>query len=174
DHGQPKAPAGSVVHDLHPHAAAARVHQGVPGQLARHGHHLGLVDQRQPQLRRGDPDLPARQDDVAVGGDGQFLPFGAHPGLRAWLSISMAWVRLRAVRTPPMESPSSTIVIATAGRMPTTTVSASRMRVMAAMVAKVRPMKESTTSTAEMSMMTPRARAATAASARSSCSASAS
>src|SRR5688572_12932345 len=60
-----------------------------------------------------------------------------------------------AVRTPGSDSPSSTRVMATAGRMPVTTVSASRTRAMAAMLASMRPMKESTTSRAEMSMRTP-------------------
>ncbi len=62
---------------------------------------------------------------------------------------------LSAVRTPGSVSPSSTSVIATAGCMPTSTVRASRIRAMAAMLAIIRPMKESTTSTAEMSISTP-------------------
>ena len=62
-----------------------------------------------------------------------------------------------AVRTPGSDSPSSTSVIATAGRMPTTTVSASSTRDIAAMLASMRPMNESTISSAEMSISTPRA-----------------
>ena len=66
---------------------------------------------------------------------------------------------LSAVRTPGSDSPSSTSVIATAGRMPTTTVSASSTRDIAAMLPSIRPMNESTISSAEMSMSTPCARA---------------
>src|SRR5580704_286915 len=66
-----------------------------------------------------------------------------------------------AVRTPVRESPNSTKVMATAGRMPTTTVTASSTRDMAAMLLSMRPMNESTISSAEMSIMTPRARSAT-------------
>ena len=51
--------------------------------------------------------------------------------------------------------------MATAGRMPTTTVRASSTRAMAAMLPSMRPMKESTISSAEMSISTPRARAST-------------
>ena len=70
----------------------------------------------------------------------------------------MPFSAFSAVRTPSRLSPSSTSVIATAGRMPTTTVSASRMRDMLAMFPRARPMKESTISRAEMSISTPRAR----------------
>ncbi len=62
-----------------------------------------------------------------------------------------------AVRTPGNDSPSSTRVMATAGRMPTTTVSASSTRDMPAMLPIMRPMNESTMSSAEMSIRTPRA-----------------
>src|SRR5262249_29205683 len=72
--------------------------------------------------------------------------------------ISMPFSTLSAVRTPGSESPSSTSVIATAGRIPTTTVRASSTLAMAAMFASMRPMKESTISSAEMSIRTPRAR----------------
>src|SRR5262245_18111704 len=82
----------------------------------------------------------------------------------------MPFSTLRAVRTPGRARPSSTRVMATAGRMPTTTVSASSTRAIAAMLPSMRPMKESTTSRAEMSMRTARARALTMRSARSSCS----
>ena len=64
---------------------------------------------------------------------------------------------LSAVRTPGSDMPSSTSVIATAGRMPTTTVSASSTRDIAAMLPSMRPMNESTISSAEMSISTPRA-----------------
>ena len=63
----------------------------------------------------------------------------------------------RAVRTPGSDRPSSTRVMATAGCIPTTTVSASSTRDMAAMFPSTRPMKESTISSEEMSMSTPRA-----------------
>src|SRR5262245_11789844 len=72
--------------------------------------------------------------------------------------ISMRFSTLSAVRTPGRERPSSTSVIATAGRIPTTTVRASSTLAMAAMFASMRPMKESTISSAEMSIRTPRAR----------------
>ncbi len=52
-------------------------------------------------------------------------------------------------------------MIATAGRMPTTTVSASSTRDIAAMLPSMRPMNESTISSAEMSISTPRARSLT-------------
>ena len=73
-----------------------------------------------------------------------------------------------AVCTPGRDSPSSTRVMATAGRMPTTTVWASRMRAIAAMLPIIRPMNESTISRAEMSMRTPCARCWTIRSVRSS------
>ena len=60
-----------------------------------------------------------------------------------------------AVFTPASDMPSSTSVIATAGRMPTTTVSASSTRDICAMFASIRPMNESTTSSDEMSISTP-------------------
>src|SRR4051794_8779199 len=74
-----------------------------------------------------------------------------------------------AVRMPGSESPSSTSVMATAGRMPTTTVSASSTREIEAMVARVRPTNESTMSSALMSMITPWQPVDTIRSARSSC-----
>ena len=69
----------------------------------------------------------------------------------------MPFSTLSAVRTPGSDRPSSTSVIATAGRIPTTTVSASSTRDMAAMLASIRPMNESTISSEEMSIRTPRA-----------------
>src|SRR5580698_10572278 len=51
--------------------------------------------------------------------------------------------------------PSSTRVMATAGCMPTTTVSAPKTRDIAAMFASMRPMKESTISSEELSISTP-------------------
>ena len=78
---------------------------------------------------------------------------------------------LSAVLTPVSDSPSSTKVIATAGRMPTTTVSASSSRDTAAMLSSIRPMKESTISSPEMSIITPLAEVATIFSDRSSSSA---
>src|SRR5690606_760615 len=81
---------------------------------------------------------------------------------------------LSAVFTPVSDKPSSTSVIATAGRMPTTTVSASRMRETAAMLSSMRPMKLSTISREEMSISTPFARVCTIFCVRSSSSAIAS
>jgi hypothetical protein len=79
-----------------------------------------------------------------------------------------------AVRTPGSDSPSSTSVMATAGCIPTTTVCASRMRAMPAMLEIIRPMNESTISSDEMSSNTPRALCFVIADVRSSCSVSAS
>src|SRR5947209_3227891 len=62
---------------------------------------------------------------------------------------------LSAVRTPVSDIPSSTSVMATAGRIPTTTVSASSTRDMAAMLPSIRPINESTISRLEMSISTP-------------------
>src|SRR5690348_5445353 len=72
-------------------------------------------------------------------------------------SRSMPRSTLSAVRTPGNERPSSTSVIATAGCMPTTTVTASSTRAIPAMLASMRPMNESTTSSELMSISTPRA-----------------
>jgi hypothetical protein len=80
----------------------------------------------------------------------------------------------RAVRTPGKDRPSSTKVMATAGRMPVTTVSASSTLAMAAMFAIMRPMNESTMSSAEMSIRTPAAPVERIWVMRSSCSARAS
>ena len=74
------------------------------------------------------------------------------------------------VSTPARLRPSSTSVMATAGRMPTTTVRASRMRVIRERLAIMRPMNESTISSAEMSMSTPLAPIRCTAVVRSSCS----
>ena len=69
----------------------------------------------------------------------------------------MPFSTLRAVRTPVSDRPNSTRVMATAGCIPTTTVSASSMRAIAAMVLSIRPIKESTISSPEISISTPRA-----------------
>ena len=58
--------------------------------------------------------------------------------------------------------------MATAGRMPTSTVSASNNREMDPIMVSIRPMKESTISTAVMSMITPVAPVADSSLARSS------
>src|ERR1051326_5833115 len=79
----------------------------------------------------------------------------------------------RAVRTPGRERPSSTKVMATAGCIPTTTVSASRTRDMAAMFPSILPMKESTISKLEISISTPRASVSLIIFVRSSCRANA-
>jgi hypothetical protein len=64
--------------------------------------------------------------------------------------------------------------MATAGCIPTSTVRASRIRAIPAMLAIIRPMKLSTTSTAEMSISTPWAPVFEIFSVRSSCRARAS
>jgi hypothetical protein len=61
-------------------------------------------------------------------------------------------------------------VIATAGRIPTRTVSASNSREIEPIVVSIRPTKESTISTAVMSMITPLTPVLASSSARSSCS----
>ena len=80
-----------------------------------------------------------------------------HPGfLDARRGAAACRARRRApCRTPARLRPSSTSVMATAGRMPTTTVRASRMRDMRDRLAIMRPMNESTISSAEMSISTP-------------------
>ena len=67
----------------------------------------------------------------------------------------MPLLTFNAVRTPGRDMPNSTNVIATAGRMPTSTVSASNMRAIAGDIAIIRPMKESTTSRDDISIKTP-------------------
>ena len=54
-------------------------------------------------------------------------------------------------------NPAVSVGLATAGRMPTTTVTASSTRAIDAMLFNMRPMKLSTISSAEMSISTPRA-----------------
>src|SRR5688572_11734028 len=75
-----------------------------------------------------------------------------------------------AVLTPGSDSPSSTSVIATAGRMPTTTVCVSKILAIPAMLPSTLPMNESTTSSAEMSTISPRARVSAIRDMMSSCS----
>src|SRR3954470_16188220 len=75
-----------------------------------------------------------------------------------------------AVQMPGSVRPSSTSVIATAGCMPTSTVSASMIFDRPEMVPIMRPMNESTMSSAEISMRTPRAEVLLMRSDRSSCS----
>jgi hypothetical protein len=72
------------------------------------------------------------------------------------------------VRTPRSDRPSSVSVMATAGRMPTSTVSASNNRDIDPIMVSIRPMKESTISTAVMSMIRPVAPVAASSTARSS------
>src|SRR3954447_16486253 len=85
--------------------------------------------------------------------------------------MAMPRSTVSAVRTPGSVSPRSTSVIATTGRIPTTTVSASSTLAMPAMSDSMRPMKESTSSSEEMSISTPRAPVSAIRWARSSCSA---
>src|SRR4030095_615512 len=142
------------------HRAAAAVIHGVARQLTGRRHDLRLVHQAEPQLDRQRPHQLADQHDVLRRPHRSRLlvrhdaPFGA-----PWSEVRSSSIPLstfRAVRTPGSESPSSTSVMATAGCMPTTTVSASSTRDMAAMLPIMRPMNESTTSSEEMSMSTPR------------------
>src|SRR6185437_13944715 len=136
---------------LDPGQAAAAVYQGVAGQLAGCRHHLGLVHQGQASLGRYHPHLLPNADDVVSGPDRQLI-HQARP-----FSSSRPFSAFSAVRTPRRDRPSSVSVIATAGRMPTRTVSASNSREIDPIMASIRPMKESTISTAVMSMITPRA-----------------
>src|SRR5665213_349231 len=95
-------------------------------------------------------------------------------GVARVLISAMPRSTFNAVFTPVSDRPSSTSVMATAGRMPTATVSASRMRDTAAMLSSMRPMKLSTISSAEMSISTPLAPWATILAVKSSSSAVAS
>ena len=155
---------------LEAHLAAAAVVERVARQLARRGHDLGLVDQAEAERDRALAHRLAHAHDVLRRADrrAQCSPRSpafslalvlerARPG-PARRSQAMPFSTLSAVCTPSSDRPSSTSVIATAGCMPTTTVCASSTRAIAAMLASMRPMKESTTSSAEMSISTPRAR----------------
>src|ERR1700678_2003563 len=148
---------------LDPGQAAAAVHQGIAGQFAGRGHHLGLVHQGEAAFRGQDPYSLPNTHHVVSRLDRQFIhqvrPF----------SISRPLSAFRAVRTPRRDRPSSVSVMATAGRIPTMTVSASNNRDMDPIMVSIRPMKESTISTEVMSMITPRAPALASSSARSSC-----
>src|SRR6185312_5333491 len=163
--GEVKLDAGPPVRRLDhfdPGHTAAAVHQRVPRELARGRHQLGLVYERQPVFRRRAADLLADADDVVSRLDRQLIhqdfPF----------RISRPFSALSAVRTPLRDSPSSVSVIATAGRMPTMTVSASNSLDIEPIMVSIRPMNESTISTAVMSMITPRAPVTASSSARAS------
>src|SRR5690606_29592565 len=168
DDGQPKAAPPPVVEQLDEGPSLSRVHHDVPGQLAGRRNDLGLVDDGEPRRDGRGADLSADHDHVAVPPDGQRPERGHFRASRAWFNIAIPRSRLSAVRAPPKDNPSSARVIATAGCMPTTTVGASSSRVMSAIAASIRPMKESMISTAVMSMITPRAPCRTTASDRSS------
>ena len=111
--------------------ASAAVVDRVARDLARGGHHLRLIDER--EARFDGPrshELPHRYD-VCRGAKLQRLtPKDWHPPLAmsavcVWSSDSSSAIPLStfsAVRTPGSVSPSSTSVIATAGCIPTTTV----------------------------------------------------
>ena len=156
---EPQAPPLALLHDLDPDLPASGVDQRVAGQLAGRGHHLGLVDEGEAAtstaaVRTCWRTTTTSRVAVVMGcrlasAAGTSRPARSRRGPAG----AMPFSRSRAVRTPPSERPSSTRVIATAGRMPTTTVSASSIREISAMVASMRPMKESTISTAVMSMM---------------------
>src|SRR5262249_26973243 len=137
---------------------AAAVQDRVARQLARGGHDLRLVDETESVLDRALADRLAKYDDVVVPRQRKRLERHreGHPPTHT-ASNSLPFSMSRAVRTPESDMPSSTRVMATAGRIPTTTVSASRTRDIAAMFPSMRPMNESTISSAEISIKTPRA-----------------
>ena len=177
---QPRRPTRALAPGGRRHPPAAAVIDRVARELAGGGDELRLVDEAEARARRDQlPDdagararRPRRARAATVS-----RPSGASSVSRlarrvaaAPRSRAMPRSTFRAVRTPGSDSPSSTSVMATAGRMPTTTVSASSTRAMPAMSASIRPMKESTSSSAEMSISTPRAPVSTIRSVRSSCS----
>src|SRR5690606_9596780 len=184
DEGQPQPghPRRTDRGDLHP--AAAAVHQGVAGQLTGGGDQLRLVHQPEPEPGRGLPHMLAHPHQVHVRPDGQarlharrrvhHAPSPRQPAgpdsTTGWESISNATSVFSAVRRPGSVRPSSTRVIATAGRIPATTVRAASSSVCAAISASTRPRKESTISTPEMSMTTPVTPLRTMVSDRSCCS----
>src|SRR5262245_29872374 len=158
--------SGTVGHRLDVDPATAAVDQRVAGELARRRDDLGLVDQAESGRDGGRADQLAHPDHVVVHGYRQRLrgpdrlrvdhcaPTDASSAIRSApssLAISPAAAarssrsRARprstssAVRMPLSARPSSTSVIATAGRMPTTTVSASNTRDTVAIVAIIRP-----------------------------------
>ena len=136
--------------------------QRIARQFAGSGDHLGLIHQAELELDRHFPHLLPDRDNVGCRSDRNCLRrLRAHPASlggtfpRLACSSSIPDSTFSAVRTPGSDMPNSTSVMATAGCMPTTTVSASKTRAMAAMFASIRPMKESTISSEEISISTP-------------------
>ena len=136
----------------------------VPRQFAGCGDHFGLVDEAETEMDGPIPDLMPNQN--ATSSDSRTtMESVAGAGISDLLSANsdrrnnaIPLSTFNAVRTPGKDRPRSTSVMATEGCIPTTTVSASRMRDIAAMLLSMRPMKESTISTEEMSIRTPRLR----------------
>src|SRR4029079_10369752 len=118
--------------------------------------HLGLIDQAELELLHSCSYGLPRPDDILFVLQRHYLVVGHHRvRVRLERNICMPRSTSSAVCTPGNSRPSSTRVMATAGRMPTTMVRASRIVDIADMLAIMRPMNESTTSSAEMSMRTP-------------------
>lgn len=72
--------------------------------------------------------------------------FSSGDKLKDFRNKIMPFSTLKAVRTIVRESPYSTMAIATAGCIPTTTVSPSKIRDMVAILLRMRPRKQSTIS----------------------------
>ena len=142
--------------------AALAVNQRVARNLARRGDHLRLIDQANPSSARHlrtccrTATISARS--LRIGIRVRLIAWHAHTSsIRGERRAQQVHARstFSAVRTPCSDSPSSTSVIATDGCIPTTTVSASSTRDIAAMLPSMRPMNESTISSDEMSISTP-------------------
>src|SRR4029077_4850762 len=123
---------------------------------------FGLVHQGKLHLHGPLPHLLPRQNYITRIGDRYGLLLTRfHPPISEWKSplssyrSSIPVSTFNAVRTPASDMPSSTSVMATAGCMPTTTVSAPTTRAIAAILASILPMKESTISSVDMSIKTP-------------------
>src|SRR5689334_4173975 len=136
--------------------------QRIARKLAGGCDQFGLVHQGKLHLRGPLPHLLPRHHYITRSGDGYGLLLARfHPPISEWKSplssyrSSIPVSTFNAVRTPASDMPSSTRVMATAGCMPTTTVSASSTRAMAAMLASILPMKESTISSVDISIKTP-------------------
>ena len=138
-----RTPRARRRHRLDARLAAAAVVERVARELAGGGDHLGLVDQAEARPRprsartawrtRTTSSRRLDRDVVSRHRHRRRLPVRFAHGRRSGPCRAR---RSSAVRTPGSDRPSSTSVIATAGRMPTTTVSASRMRDIAAMLAE--------------------------------------
>ncbi len=179
------APPAVVLDRLDGDGPGPTVHERVAGELTGRGDHLGLLHQRQLAPMASDRtswrtrttsselwigSTPA-EPEVITNRHPRRVATGVEPVERLSLIVVAGQAALSGEpaqdrqtllqvqsRADAVEGEkSSTRVMATASRMPTTTVSASSTRESAAVVANNLPMNESTISTAEMSIATPRA-----------------